>query len=83
MTEFIQVSGKYLGELNHVGYHSLLAGLGRISGVVGQRVLAGEPVGDMGDPDGGEPRLYIELRRDGQPINPSPWLAMLKSEEDG
>ena len=65
------------------GYHSLLAGLGRIDGVVGQRVLAGEPVGDMGDPDGGEPRLYIELRRDGQPINPSPWLAMLKSEEDG
>jgi septal ring factor EnvC (AmiA/AmiB activator) len=65
------------------GYHSLLAGLGRIDGIVGQRVLAGEPVGDMGDPDGGDPRLYIELRRDGQPINPSPWLAMLKSEEDG
>jgi len=65
------------------GYHSLLAGLGRIDGAVGQRVLAGEPVGDMGDPDGGEPRLYIELRQNGQPINPSPWLAMLKSEEDG
>lgn len=70
------------------GYHSLLAGFGRIDRSVGQWVLAGEPVGRMGD-DGrpGEPVgdasastsqrpvLYLELRRKGEPVNPLPWLA--------
>jgi len=55
------------------GYHTLLAGIGRIDGEVGQRVLAGEPLGVMdGKPSSS---LYVELRRDGQPINPLPWLA--------
>jgi septal ring factor EnvC (AmiA/AmiB activator) len=72
--------------IEHGGrYHSLLAGLERIDAVVGQWVLAGEPVGVMaGDSDSsgqGEsstrrpPKLYVELRRTGQPINPLPWLA--------
>lgn len=55
------------------GYHSLLAGLDRVEGTVGQWVVAGEPVGTM--PRGEQkPRLYLELRHDGQPINPLPWL---------
>lgn len=54
------------------GYHTLLAGVGRIDGEVGSRVLAGEPLGVM---DGAASSLYVELRRDGQPINPLPWLA--------
>lgn len=58
------------------GYHSLLAGLGRIDSVVGQWLLAGEPVGVMTqDENSGAPRLYIEFRKDSQPINPTPWLA--------
>jgi septal ring factor EnvC (AmiA/AmiB activator) len=52
------------------GYHSLIAGLGRIDTAVGQHVLAGEPVGVMGSPTDGNPELYFELRRNGQPINP-------------
>jgi septal ring factor EnvC (AmiA/AmiB activator) len=52
------------------GYHSLIAGLGRIDANVGQRVLAGEPLGVMGTPADGNPDLYFELRRNGQPINP-------------
>lgn len=52
------------------GYHSLIAGLGRIDTKVGQRVLAGEPLGVMGSPADGNPDLYFELRRNGQPINP-------------
>lgn len=52
------------------GYHSLIAGLGRIDTKVGQRVLAGEPLGVMGTPADGNPDLYFELRRNGQPINP-------------
>ena len=72
--------------IEHGGrYHSLLAGLERIDTVVGQWVLAGEPVGVMagateageqGTPSAGRtPKLYVELRRTGQPINPLPWLA--------
>lgn len=64
------------------GYHSLLAGMGRIDAPVGQWVLAGEPVGITGGEEGTaaakadeKSRLYVELRRDGQPINPLPWLA--------
>lgn len=65
--------------IEHDGrYHSLLSGLERIDAVVGQWVLAGEPLGTMGGQEGGveAPRLYYELRRDSQPINPLPWLAM-------
>ncbi|MGH6954332.1 MAG: murein hydrolase activator EnvC family protein, partial [Alphaproteobacteria bacterium] len=56
------------------GYHTLLAGLSRIDAVVGQWVLAGEPIGLMGFPENGKPELYVELRHDGQPINPIPWM---------
>jgi len=56
------------------GYHSLLAGLERVEGPVGQWLVAGEPAGTM--PAGEKkPHLYLELRHDGQPINPLPWLA--------
>ena len=62
--------------IDHGGrYHTLLAGLHRIRAVVGQWVLAGEPVATMDPQDSKEPELYLELRRTGQPINPLPWLA--------
>lgn len=64
---------------HHEGYHTLLAGMSRIDGVVGQWLLAGEPVGVMGaDPSrkkNEKPTLYMEMRHKGQPINPLPWLA--------
>lgn len=56
------------------GYHTVLAGLGRSDAAIGQWVLAGEPVGMMGSHEGGNTRLYVELRRDGHPIDPAPWL---------
>ncbi|HJN23393.1 MAG TPA: peptidoglycan DD-metalloendopeptidase family protein [Rhodospirillales bacterium] len=65
------------------GYHSLLAGLARIDSVIGQMVVAGEPVGIMGRPAGARPVLYLELRRNGQPINPLPWLAARKNRISG
>ena len=62
--------------IEHGGrYHTLLAGLERIDAVVGQWLLAGEPVGVLGGPRGAGPELYLELRHAGQPINPLPWLA--------
>jgi septal ring factor EnvC (AmiA/AmiB activator) len=61
------------------GYHTLLAGLARLDTSVGQWVLAGEPVGAVGDSTidkGGETvGLYLELRRKGQPIDPNRWIA--------
>ncbi|HYG89834.1 MAG TPA: peptidoglycan DD-metalloendopeptidase family protein [Azospirillum sp.] len=52
------------------GYHSLIAGLGRIDTSVGKHVATGEPVGLMPSSADGNPDLYFELRRHGQPINP-------------
>jgi len=62
------------------GYHSLLAGLARSDAVVGQWVLAGEPVGVMGPSQDGNPKLYMELRHDGHPIDPVPWLGKSDSK---
>lgn len=56
------------------GYHTLLAGLDRIDCEVGQWVLAGEPVGQMSDREK-KPVLYVEVRREGEPVNPLAWLA--------
>jgi septal ring factor EnvC (AmiA/AmiB activator) len=65
------------------GYHTLLSGLSRIDAVPGQWVLAGEPVGTMGPREGGGPELYVELRRNGRPINPLPWLALHNGKVSG
>lgn len=70
------------------GYHTILAGLDRVVVDVGQWLKAGEPIGRMGasakleagQPENepmnqmgnGRPRLYVELRRDGQPFDPAP-----------
>lgn len=64
-------------------YHLLLAGLARIDTEVGENVLAGEPVGTMKASQGAGSALYVELRRNGQPINPLPWLAAGKTEVNG
>lgn len=72
------------------GYHVLLAGMERISVDLGQFVLTGEPVAVMG---GGsqvstagatgakQPVLYVEFRKDGAPIDPSPWWANNEGEK--
>jgi murein hydrolase activator len=72
------------------GYHVLLAGMERISVDLGQFVLTGEPVAVMG---GGaqvsaaaatrskQPVLYVEFRKDGSPIDPSPWWATNEGEK--
>lgn len=67
------------------GYHVVLAGMSRISVVTGQSVLAGEPVGAMGEARvastsvsknvNATPELYVEFRKDGKPVDPAPWWA--------
>ena len=62
--------------IDHGGqYHTLLAGLEQIDAVTGQWVLAGEPIAVMGASQDSGPELYLELRHQGEPINPLPWLA--------
>lgn len=58
------------------GYHTILAGLDQVGVVVGQWLLAGEPVGSVSSSKENA-RLYIELRREGEPFDPAPWFGSL------
>jgi murein hydrolase activator len=66
------------------GYLVLLAGMKQITVEIGQSVRAGEPVGSMGDgpssvaligglADIARPVLYVEFRKESEPVDPSPW----------
>jgi len=55
------------------GYFVLLTGLNDLYVDAGETVRRGEPVGKLPVQKG--PELYIELRRNGSPVNPKPWLA--------
>ena len=72
------------------GYHVVLAGMERISVDVGQFVLTGEPVAVMGSGSrvaatlasgSDQPVLYVEFRKDGTPVDPSPWWAASEGEK--
>ena len=72
------------------GYHVLLAGMDKISVDHGQFVLTGEPVATMGGGSqvaatvasgGSQPVLYVEFRKDGTPVDPSPWWAATEGEK--
>lgn len=65
------------------GYHTLLAGLARVDLGVGSHVLAGEPVGAMAAAGDAAPELYLELRHNGDPIDPLPWFAGLTEKAKG
>lgn len=60
------------------GYHLVLTGLEAAQAVAGSSVAAGEPVGRMaGGGRGGDrlsPELYVEVRKDGAPVDPAPWF---------
>lgn len=73
------------------GYHVLLAGMDRIDAELGQFVLTGEPVGVMGSTrwasastfgmGSTQPILYVEFRKDGRAIDPTPWWARTEEEK--
>ena len=63
-------------------YHTLLAGIARVDATLGQLLLAGEPVGVMGSQEAGT-RLYVEVRRKGQPVNPLPWFTAARDKVRG
>jgi murein hydrolase activator len=66
------------------GYLVLLAGMNQISAEIGQSIRAGEPLGHMGkgpssvaligsETNNAQPVLYIEFRKNNDPVDPSPW----------
>ena len=73
------------------GYHILLAGMERTNVEQGQFVLAGEPVAAMGatrvasaatlDLAAPQPVLYVEFRKDGISIDPTPWWDFSEDEK--
>jgi murein hydrolase activator len=72
------------------GYRMVLTGLDKINVDIGQFILAGEPVASMGevsaaalatDTSATGPVLYIEIRKDGIPIDPGPWWVKSDGEK--
>lgn len=73
------------------GYYMLLAGMQRIDVNLNQFVLAGEPVAVMGETSEaaativgsgtGQPVLYIEFRKDGVSVDPTPWWTKPQGEK--
>ena len=63
----------------------VMSGMADVNVSTGQFVLTGEPIGKMGlaqvaaasslDLSSALPVLYVEFRKDGQSIDPSPWWA--------
>ena len=73
------------------GYLVLLAGLEQTLATHGQSVKAGEPVGQMGSKPGAmaasngitnmtNPVLYVEFRKNGDPVDPNPWWIGIRQE---
>ena len=60
------------------GFHAVLSGFDQLDVQLGQTLRQGEPVGTMPGWNplslGRKPLLMFELRRDGQPMDPSPML---------
>ncbi|MCU0818930.1 MAG: peptidoglycan DD-metalloendopeptidase family protein [Beijerinckiaceae bacterium] len=72
------------------GHHIVMAGLGRLSVEIGQFVLAGEPLGNLGlspaitpgeNVASSRPSLYVEFRKDGSPVDPAPWWLPQSAEK--
>lgn len=59
---------------NGDNYLTLLAGMERSYVNVGENILAGEAIGIT---TAQKPKLYIEIRKDGNAINPRPWFSRM------
>jgi septal ring factor EnvC (AmiA/AmiB activator) len=68
------------------GFHIVMAGMDSVTAKQGQFVVAGEPLGQMGEKriasaagmhlETDRPTLYIEFRKDGKPVDSKPWWSV-------
>ncbi|MGE0596868.1 MAG: murein hydrolase activator EnvC [Hyphomonadaceae bacterium] len=67
------------------GYALVFTGLDAMRARAGETVRAGQIIGEMAASDTTAPELYVEVRRDGRPINPTRWLSArgLTAEQQG
>lgn len=76
----IAYAGRYRGYgeiviIEHAGgWVTLVTGLAGLNVSVGQQVVAGSPLGTTGP---GRPQVGVELRRNGEPVNPLQYLRTL------
>lgn len=64
------------------GYHLLFMGVSMIHAQEGQKVAAGEPIATMAAAPGEkEARLELQIRKNGEPVNPALWLSRKSVEE--
>jgi septal ring factor EnvC (AmiA/AmiB activator) len=76
----IAYAGRYRGYgqiviIEHAGgWVTLVTGLAGLNVAVGQQVVAGSPLGTTGP---GAPQVGVELRRNGEPVNPLQYLRTL------
>ena len=59
------------------GYFLLLTGLSNTIVDVGERLKRGDIIGALPASRTGSAEIYIELRKGGGPINPTPWFGQL------
>ena len=64
-------------------YHTLLWGFSELEVQVGDQVRTGQVVGTMSRQGALSPRLHVELRRNGRPVDPLPWLVANTSKVRG
>lgn len=60
--------GKVIIMSHKNGYNTVMTNMGSIDALVGQEVLAGEPIGRMND---NRPEMYLEVRRGDKSVDPS------------
>ena len=56
------------------GYFVVFTGIGEIFTNTGETTRIGEPLGEMPFDENNKTNLYVEFRRNGKTINPTPWF---------
>jgi septal ring factor EnvC (AmiA/AmiB activator) len=56
------------------GFHVILSGLDEIYYKIGSNINVGEKIGIIRINKSNPQELYVEVRREGKPINPIKWL---------
>ncbi len=60
--------GKVIIMSHKNGYNTVMANMGSVDALIGQEVLAGEPIGRMNE---NRPEMYLEVRRGDKSVDPS------------